>query len=131
MALYVKRQYSIIVADASNMQNPIVSRGATEERFDSQAALAEATGGKLVIASATVDQQLPLGAGIATGRFFYIESDVDLEIKIDDTLNPAMTVKVPATDKLARLAMDIEYTAIYISVPGAADANVVYAVIGA
>lgn len=131
MALFVKRQFVITVAEAQNMQNPIISRGATEERFDSQVALAEATGGKLVIATGSVDEQLPLGAGIATGRFFYIESDVDLEVKIDDTANTAMVVKVPASEKLARLAMDIEFAALYLSVPGTADANIVYAVIGA
>lgn len=134
MSLYIRRQFNILVAEAQNMNNPLVSRGSSEERIDAIATQDECTSAKLVIAGEASDQELPLGPGVTTGKFFFIETDQDITIKFNDIGNTAYSVKVPAvttTTVKGRLAGDFEFTAVYVSVPGTTDANIIYGVIGA
>jgi hypothetical protein len=65
-----------------------------------------------------------------------IESDADVTIKISGTDSAReWPLKVPATTttsgRKARLIADVEFTVLYISVPGTVDANIYYAIVGA
>lgn len=132
MSLYIRRRLKVVASTNQNLGTPLISRGEsqTEERIEAQTDLAEGTGSQIVVAAAAVDEELPMGSGIVTGRMLIIESDQDIELKLSGIGNTALPVKVPVAGVLARLVADVEFTSIHVSVPGATDANIFYGVIG-
>jgi hypothetical protein len=133
MSIYIRRRLKTVASVNQNLSAPLISRGEseTEERIEAQTALAEVSSSQIVVASGASDQSLPLGSGITTGRLLIIESDVDITFKLSGAGNTALSLKVPTSGGTARLTADLEFTSIHVSVPGAADANIFYGVIGA
>jgi len=132
MSLYTSRQFRLKSSVLQSLDNPVIDRGASEQKISGVAELAEATGSQIVVAAAATDEQLPMGSGIVTGRAFYMEADQDVTIKFGGTeADRALSVKVPSTTYPAILYLDIEFTSVYITNAGTDDANVFYAVIGA
>jgi len=135
MTLYIVRQWKTIVSTNQSGTMPVITRGSdqADERFSAVTAIAEASAAQVVVPNTASDLELPLGSGIVTGRMLLIESDVDITIKLGGTeAERALALKVPvASSSKARLSADVQFTALYVTVPGAVDANVYYAVVGA
>lgn len=113
------------------MLNPIIDRGASQDRIDAQTSLAESLSARIVVANSTTDLQLTMGAGLTTGRMFYIESDQNITIKFNGTdAARALNLKVPSTSVVGILYMEIDFTSVYISNGSGTSANVYYAVVG-
>lgn len=131
MSLYINRQFRVTISEAKGLTDPVLSRGATEERINADTNLAEAAGGPLVIAAPQTDLEITFPPGLATGRMFYIESDQDLTIKFNNSANTGYTLKVPTTSIRGKWYMDIDFTSVYITLGGTTDANVFYYIVGA
>jgi hypothetical protein len=131
MALYISRQLKILVSENAGLTDPVLSRGASEDRIRAETDFAEAAGGPLVISAPQTDLEIPFPPGLTTGRMFYIESDQDLAIKFDGIGNTGYQLKVPTTSLKAKWYMDLEYTSVHITLGGTTDANVFYYIVGA
>ena len=136
LSLNIWRRFQTTISANSSRVPALVCRGdSNEEIISSLAALAEVSSNQIVVPGSAVDTVLPMGSGIVTGRMLLVESDADVTIKIDGTDSEReWPLKVPSlttTSGLkARLIADVEFTSLYISVPGTVDANVYYAVVG-
>lgn len=131
MSLYISRQLRVTVSENLGLTDPVLSRGAAEERIRADANFGEGAGGPLVISAPQTDMEIPFPPGLAAGRMFYIESDQDLVIKFDDTGNTGYQLKVPTAALRAKWYMDVEFTSVYIILSGTTAANVFYYIVGA
>jgi len=131
MALYLQRQFRLIVSAVQNMVNPLVERGGSGlELINSVDELAEASGNSVLVPASQTDYQLAMPASISTGRLLYLETDQDLVIKLGGTeADRAISLKVPSTTIKAVLYLDAEVTSIYVTT-GVTATNVYYAVVG-
>lgn len=136
LSLNIWRLYRTTISSSSNRIPSLLDRGgSSEEIISGLAALAEVSSNQIVVPGSAVDTVLPMGSGIVTGRMLLVESDADVTIKIGGTdVEREWPLRVPSlttTSGLkARLIADVEFTSLYISVPGTVDANVYYAVVG-
>lgn len=136
LSLNIWRLYRTTISSSSNRVPSLIDRGSsTEEIISGLAALAEVSSNQIVVPGSAVDTVLPMGSGIVTGRMLLVESDADVTIKIGGTDAarewPLRVPSLTTTSGLkARLIADVEFTSLYISVPGTVDANVYYAVVG-
>lgn len=133
MSLYIRRRLKVVASTNQNLSAPLISRGEglADERIEAETALAEGTGSQIVVAAGAVDESLPMGSGVVTGRMLLLESDQDIGVKLSGTGNTAITLKVPVSGVPARFVADVEFTSVHVSVPGTSNANVFYGVIGA
>ena len=132
MTLYVRRQFKFDVSKIQSMTDPLVSRGAKEEKISGQTALAEGIGSEVVIPAPSVDLQLPLGSGVTTARALYLESNQDITIKVGGTeADRALALKLPDdAGAKAIVYLDAEFTSLYVTLGGTTDAEVFYSVLG-
>jgi hypothetical protein len=133
MSIYIRRLLKLVASTNQNLSAPLISRGQGEAdtRIEAEALLDEGLGSQIVVAAAAVDEELPMGSGVVTGAMLVIESDVDITFKLSGVGNTALSLKVPTSGGKAMFLADVEYTSLHVSVPGTADANIFYGVIGA
>lgn len=135
MTTYIERQVIFRVSENQNGEGKIISRGDRSTRFDALDDLIEGELLKYVISAPTTDKDLLSGSTIAAARILYIETDVEIRVKLDDTADTGFLVTPVDSDnadtKRGTLYLEGNFTHVYVSVGGTTDANVIMGVVGA
>lgn len=131
MSLYIRRNIVLQVSRDQGMKNASIRRGDALTYLNEVSTLAEAIDAAVVIPAPQTDMPLSFPPGITTGRMFYLETDTDLTIKFNGTdATRAIDVKVPSSDVPGILLMDVDFSAVYLSLTGTTAANVYFAIVG-
>lgn len=137
MTVFLKRQIAIEVTQASSGRNPLFRRGDLPKKLSGLSSLEEGGLQKVAIPIPTVDLDLMID-GIAEGKVLYIETDAEITVKLDTTLDTGVVV-APLDSNNADLSLvpgtlylETTFSHVYISVAGASGvANVVIGILGA
>lgn len=137
MTVFLKRQIAIEVTQTSSGRNPLFRRGDLPKKLSGLPSLEEGGLQKVAIPIPTVDLDLMID-GIANGKVLYIETDTEITVKLDTTLDTGIVV-APLDSNNADLSivpgtlyLETTFSHVYISVAGVSGvANVVIGILGA
>ena len=136
MTIYLKRQISMEVTQASSGRNPLFRRGDLPKKLSGLSTLEEGGLQKVAIAIPTSDVDLMID-GVAEGKVLYIETDTEITVKLDTTSDTGFLV-APVDSANADLSLvpgtlylETSFSHVYISVAGTSGtANVVIGILG-
>ena len=131
---YMIRQVQLRISEQANGEDLLFQRGDRPAKFDGVDDLAEVRAEKSVLTLPVVNQDLMVGSSIAVGRILYLETNSELEVRLDDVGDTGVVVKpvvaAEGSTKRGTLYLEGEFSHVYVSIGGTGSAIVWVGIVG-